>query len=86
MCILCESDIIVVPRPRIFLYGIRPVANKSFVPQILDKLGATALMHADLLTCLFANLCLFHSLRFVVRVHHTLTLLPSPFRKKTSEE
>ena len=43
-------------------------------------------MHADLLTCLYANLCLLYSLRFVVRVHHTLTLLLSPFPKKTSEE
>ncbi len=39
-------------------------------------------MHADLLTCSYANLCHLHSLRFVLRVRHTLTSLPSPFREK----
>ena len=39
-------------------------------------------MHADLLTCLYANLCHLHSLRFVVLVRRTLTSFPSRFEKK----
>ena len=39
-------------------------------------------MHADLLTCLYANLCHLHSLRFVVLVRRTLTSFPLPVSKK----
>ena len=90
MCILCESISLLCQDRDFFVRKSTVSKFKSFVlqnviTQIFDKLGASTLVHADLLTCSYANLSHLHSIRFVVRVRHTLPSLPNPLREKKPE-